>query len=115
MKSAVEELEAKGRAAKAASRRLAYLTTDIKNKALYNIADDLLARKNEILAANQTDYKEGEASGMNAALLDRLMLDSDRLEAIAGDVRAVAALPDPVGEILDMRTLPNGLQVGRLS
>jgi glutamate-5-semialdehyde dehydrogenase len=113
MKSAIAELEAKGRAARAASRRLAYLATDIKNQALHNIADDLLARKDEILAANQIDYKEGEASGMSAALLDRLMLDPSRLEAIAQDVRAVAALPDPVGDIFDMRTLPNGLQVGK--
>jgi glutamate-5-semialdehyde dehydrogenase len=113
MKSAIEQLEAKGRAAKAASRRLAYLTTDIKNQALHNIADDLLARKDEILAANQIDYNEGESSGMSASMLDRLMLDSSRLEAIAQDVRAVAALPDPVGEIFDMRTLPNGLQAGK--
>ncbi len=113
MKSAIAELEAKGRAAKAASHRLAYLATDIKNQALHNIADDLIARKDEILTANQIDYKEGEASGMSAAMLDRLMLDSSRLEAIAQDVRAVAALPDPVGEIFDMRTLPNGLQVGK--
>jgi glutamate-5-semialdehyde dehydrogenase len=113
MKSAVEELEAKGRAAKAASRRLAYLSTDIKNQALHNIADDLLSRKDEILAANQIDYQQGEASGMNAAMLDRLMLDSSRLEAIAQDARTVAALPDPVGEIFDMRTLSNGLQVSR--
>jgi glutamate-5-semialdehyde dehydrogenase len=113
MNSAIEELEAKGRAAKAAAHRLAYLSTDIKNKALHNIADDLSARKDAILTANQVDYKEGESSGMNAAMLDRLMLDSSRLEAIAQDVRAVATLADPVGEIFDMRTLPNGLQIGR--
>ena len=113
MQTPIEELEAKGRAARAASRRLAYLSTDIKNKALHNIADDLIARKAEVLSANQIDYKDGEASGMNAAMLDRLMLDSSRLEAIAQDVRAVATLPDPVGETFDMRTLPNGLQVGR--
>jgi len=113
MKSAIEDLEAKGRAAKAASKRLAYLGTDIKNKALNNIADDLLSKQDEILTANQADYKGGEASGMSAAMLDRLMLDSSRLEAIAQDLRTVAALPDPVGEIFDMRTLPNGLQVGR--
>ena len=113
MQTPIEELEAKGRATRAASRRLAYLSTDIKNKALHNIADDLLARKAEVLRANQIDYKDGEASGMSAAMLDRLMLDSSRLEAIAQDVRAVAALPDPVGETFDMRTLPNGLQVGK--
>jgi len=113
MTTGVEELEAKARAAKVASHRLAYLSTDVKNKALHNISHDLLAKTDEILAANQVDYKEAEASGMSAAMLDRLMLDSSRLEAIAQDVLTVAALPDPVGEVFDMRTLPNGLQVGR--
>ena len=113
MKSAIEELEAKGKAAKAASRRMAYLSTDVKNRALHNISEDLLTRQDEILAANQIDCKAAEASGMSAAMLDRLMLNPSRLESIAQDVLAVAALPDPVGEIFDMRTLPNGLQIGR--
>ncbi len=113
MKSAIEELKAKGKAAKAASRRLAYLSTEIKNKALGNIADDLLVKKAKILAANENDYKEARASGMNEAMLDRLLLNSSRLESIAHDVLAVAALPDPVGEVFDMRTLPNGLLIGR--
>jgi len=113
MKSAIKELEEKARAAKAASRRLAYLSTEVKNKALHNVSDDLLAKTDEILAANQIDYHEAHTSGMSAVLLDRLMLDSSRLEAIAKDVLAVAALPDPVGEVFDMRTLPNGLQLGR--
>jgi len=113
MKSALEELEARGRAAKAASHRLAYLSTDVKNKALHNISHDLLAKKDEILAANQIDYKEAEASGMSAVMLDRLMLNQGRLEAIARDVLTVAALPDPVGEVFDMHTHPNGLQIGK--
>jgi len=113
MKSAVEELKAKGMAAKSASRRLAYLSTDIKNKALNNIASDLLAKKDEILAANKKDYDKAKTSGMGAALLDRLMLNKSRLEGIAADTRAVAALPDPVGETFDMRTMPNGLQIGK--
>ncbi len=113
MKSGIEELEEKGSAAKAASRRMAYLSTDVKNKALHNISDDLLTRKDEILAANQVDYKEAEASGMSTVMLDRLMLDSSRLESIARDVLMVAALPDPVGEIFEMHTLPNGLQIGK--
>jgi glutamate-5-semialdehyde dehydrogenase len=113
MKSAIGELEAKGKVAKAASRRMAYLSTEVKNKALHNISDDLLTKTDEILAANQLDYHEAHISGMSAVLLDRLMLDSSRLEAIAKDVLAVAALPDPVGEVFDMRTLPNGLQLGR--
>jgi len=113
MKTAIEELEGKGKAAKAASRRLAYLSTEVKNKALVNIADDLLARKGKILAANEIDGKGAEASGMETAMLDRLMLSPSRLEAIAHDVLAVAALPDPAGEVFDMRTLPNGLLLGR--
>ncbi|MDP2931313.1 MAG: glutamate-5-semialdehyde dehydrogenase, partial [Chloroflexota bacterium] len=67
----------------------------------------------DIIAANKLDYKAAEKSGMNAAMLDRLMLDASRLEAIARDVLAVAALPDPVGEVFDMRTLPNGLLIGK--
>ena len=113
MKSAIAELEAKGRAAREASKRLAYLATDIKNRALHSISRDLLARKGEIIAANKEDYKEAEASGMNAAMLDRLMLNESRLEAIAGDVFNVAVLPDPVGEVFDMRTQPNGLLIGK--
>ena len=113
MSTAISQLEDKGRAAKAAAHRLAYLATDIKNKALLTIAGDLLARKAEVLAANKKDYDAAKASGMGAALLDRLMLDSERLESIAADTRAVAALPDPVGETFEMRTLPNGLQVGK--
>ena len=113
MQLATEELEAKGRLAEAASRRMARLSTEVKNKALCNISNDLLARKDEILSANQIDYKEAEASGTSATLLDRMMLSSERLESMAADVLTIAALPDPVGEIFDMRTLPNGLQVGK--
>jgi len=113
MSSAIDELEVKGKAAKAASRRLAYLSTNVKNRALRNIADDLPAKKDEILAANKIDYHEAHTSGMSVAMLDRLMLSPERLEAIASDVLAVAALPDPVGEVFDMRTLPNGLLIGR--
>jgi len=113
MKIVIKELEAKGSAAKAASRRLAYLSTEVKNKALRNIADALLTKKEDILAANQIDCKGAKAAGIGAAMLDRLILNPSRLKAIAQDVLAVAALPDPVGEVFDMRTLPNGLQVGR--
>jgi len=113
MKSAVNELEEKGKAAKAASRKLAFLPTDVKNKALLGIADALRARQDEILAANSQDYKESESSGMSAAMLDRLMLNASRLEAIAQDVRTVAALPDPVGEVIEERSLPNGLQLSK--
>jgi glutamate-5-semialdehyde dehydrogenase len=113
MKLAIRELEEKGKAAKAASRRLAYLSTGVKNQALANIAADLLAKKEEVLSANKLDYQAGEASGMNSAMLDRLLLSPERLSAMAQDVLSVAALPDPVGEVFDMRTLSNGLLLGR--
>jgi len=113
MKTQENELELKVRAAKAASRRLAYLSTEIKNKALENIAGDLLAKKDGVLAANRRDYDEALAAGMNAAMLDRLLLTEERLKAMAQDVIAVAALPDPVGEMSEMRALPNGLIIGK--
>jgi len=113
MNSAIAELENKGRVAREASKRLAYTATDIKNRALGNISRDLRARKNEVLAANKEDYQEAEASGMSAHMLDRLMLNESRLEAIAGDVLNIVALPDPVGEVFDMRTQPNGLLLGK--
>jgi glutamate-5-semialdehyde dehydrogenase len=113
MKNAIDDLKAKGRAAKVASKHLAYISTAIKNKALNYIADDLLLRKDEVLAANEKDYKAAKAMGIGTALLDRLMLNESRLEAIAADTRTVATLPDPVGEVFEMRTIPNGLQIGK--
>ncbi|HEY90522.1 MAG TPA: glutamate-5-semialdehyde dehydrogenase [Dehalococcoidia bacterium] len=113
MEEAIAELQAQGKAAKEASYRMAYISSEIKNQALYNIADDLLSRKDEILAANKQDRKAAKESGMEAAMLDRLMLDKSRLEGIAGDVRTVAELPDPIGETLEMRTLSNGLIIGK--
>ncbi|MCX5999239.1 MAG: glutamate-5-semialdehyde dehydrogenase, partial [Chloroflexi bacterium] len=111
--SAAKELDAKGQAAKAASRKLARLSTQVKNRALLDIADGLVARQGEVLRANQIDRAAAESSGMSAAMLDRLVLNPERIAGIAQDVRSVAALPDPVGEVFDSRTLPNGLQVGR--
>jgi len=113
MKSALKELEEKGKLAKAASKKLAFLSTEIKNKALASIAEALIDNRDKILAANKVDYDEARASGMNEAMLDRLMLSPSRLESMAQDVKTVAALPDPVGEMFDMRTLPNGLQIGK--
>jgi glutamate-5-semialdehyde dehydrogenase len=113
MQQAIARLKAKGKAARAAAHKLAFISSDVKNKALENIAAALLTHKDEILAANKKDYQAGEKSGLGAALLDRLMLDEKRLQAIAADTSAVAALPDPVGETFEMRTFPNGLQIGK--
>jgi glutamate-5-semialdehyde dehydrogenase len=113
MASATNEVEIKAEAAKAASKKLAYLSTAVKNRALLAIADELVAKEKVILAANRLDYADGEKAGMSTAMLDRLLLNTERIKGIAGDVRTVAALPDPLGETFEMRTLPNGLQVGK--
>jgi glutamate-5-semialdehyde dehydrogenase len=100
-----------GQKAKRAARTLARLTTDQKNAAIHCLADALVADQNAILAANAKDVEAGEANGLSASLIDRLMLDPPRLAGIADSLRQVASLPDPVGEAFDEGTLPNGLQV----
>jgi glutamate-5-semialdehyde dehydrogenase len=111
--NAIDELAQIGKRAKAASRRLTFLPTDIKNKALLAISKGLIEDTPEILAANKADYDEAKKSGMNDAMLDRLLLTADRIKGIAADVASVSALPDPMGEFFDMRTMPNGLQIGK--
>jgi glutamate-5-semialdehyde dehydrogenase len=113
MKSAIKELDEKGKAAKAASKKLAFLSSEIKNRALLNIADALIDKLNDILIANKIDYEKAKASGMSEAMLDRLMLSPSRLDGMAEDTRTVATLPDPVGEEFERRTLPNGLQINK--
>jgi len=113
MKPYVTELEEKGKVAKAASRKLAFLPTETKNKALLNIAKVLINRRDEILTANKDDYDQAKASGMSEAMLDRLMLSPSRLEDMAQDVKTVATLPDPVGEEFESRTLQNGLKISK--
>jgi len=113
MEKGINELEVKGKLAKEASHKLAYLSTEIKNQALKEIARSLIENKAVILKANRQDYDKAKASGMNDAMLDRLLLTEERLRSIADDVNSVAALPDPVGEVFDMRTMPNGLLIGK--
>ncbi|MGB6895858.1 MAG: gamma-glutamyl-phosphate reductase, partial [Dehalococcoidia bacterium] len=105
MTSAVSELQTKGQAARQAARRLPRLSTEVKNRALHSIAEALLSRQEEILAANAEDHQAAKASGLSTSVLDRLLLNPDRLAAVADGVRTVAGLPDPVGEVIDMRTL----------
>jgi glutamate-5-semialdehyde dehydrogenase len=101
-------------AARDAARALASLDTDTKNAALHAIADALVARTGEIVEANARDMEAGRANGLDAALLDRLALDPQRIAGIAAGSRAIAALPDPVGEVVEGRRLPNGLDVRKL-
>jgi len=100
--------------ARAAARALAALDTDTKNAALGAIADALLARTAEIVEANGQDMVAGRSAGLSVALLDRLALDPARIAAIADGTRAIAALPDPVGEVVEGKRLPNGLDVRML-
>ena len=97
-----------------ASRRLATALTDRKNAALEAIADALEAESDAILAVNGPELERAEQNGISGAFLDRMTLTPERIASMAGDVRAVAALPDPVGQIEDLLTRPNGLQVGRM-
>jgi glutamate-5-semialdehyde dehydrogenase len=108
-----KELILKAKVSKAASKRLAYISTEIKNRALNNIADDLLAKKNEILAANNLDYNKARESGMNIAMLDRLLLTEERIKSMSQDVLSLITLPDPVGDVIETHTLPNGLIISK--
>jgi glutamate-5-semialdehyde dehydrogenase len=102
-----------GRRAKAASRLLAGASTPAKNGALLTAADLLVERANEIRAANDADLEAAEATGMAAGPLDRLRLTDTRLEGMATGLRTVAALADPIGEVLDGWRRPNGLEIVR--
>jgi len=113
MTTTASELQTKGAAVKKAARELARCATPVKNKALHAIADALIAHSDEIIAANKIDVAAAIESGLEAAWLDRLKLDAGKIAAIAADTRDVAALPDPIGELTDGRTLPNGMQVAR--
>ncbi|GAB2836189.1 glutamate-5-semialdehyde dehydrogenase [Actinocorallia aurea] len=107
----VLEVAARGRAAAA---DLAPLPRGVKDAALHAVADALVARTEEILAANRVDVERAREAGTEAYMLDRLSLDTGRLEAIAAAVRNVAGLPDPVGEVVRGYTLPNGLELRQL-
>ena len=100
--------------ARRASRQLAALDRGAKDAALHAIAGALEARTPEILEANARDMDAGREHGLSDALLDRLRLDADRVAAIAAQVRDIAALPDPVGEVIDGGRLANGLLIRRV-
>lgn len=106
-----EEVLSKARAAKAVAPQFAQLPTPRKNEILNRAAENLIAHTEDILAANQLDIEAGRANGMSESLIDRLSLDADRIEGIAGGLRQVASLQDPVGEILQGRTMDNGIQM----
>ena len=113
IQTSIEELEWKGARAREAARVLARLPARVKDEALTKIASGLKARQEEVLAANERDLQAGRRDGLSDAILGRLLLDPDGLEAMSDGIRRVAALPDPMTETFDMRTLSNGLRVGK--
>lgn len=106
-------LEELGIAAKSASRIMAKLGQNGKNKALCAVADALIAHAAEVMAANKIDLKNAADNGMSEALQDRLRLTEDRFSDMATGVRQVAALEDPIGEVISMKERPNGLLIGQ--
>ncbi|MEW6165006.1 MAG: glutamate-5-semialdehyde dehydrogenase [Pseudomonadota bacterium] len=107
-------MEKLGAAARAASRQMAKASTAAKNAALLAMAADIRAREAELLAANAADVAAARANGLEPALLDRLTITAKSIEAMAQGLEQVATLPDPIGEISDMKYRPTGIQVGRM-
>jgi glutamate-5-semialdehyde dehydrogenase len=103
-----------GRRARAAARVLALAPTEQKDRALAGMAAAIRAESSRILAANSEDLAEARASGPSAAMLDRLMLDGKRVEAVAAGIDVIRALKDPVGDVTDAWTRPNGMRIERV-
>lgn len=109
-----DEIQAETQRTKAASRILAKLPSAIKNQALLQMAGDLVASSDMLVTENLKDLEAGKKKGLTGPLLERLALTPERIAAMSEGLRQVAALPDPVGEILGMKRLENGLQVGQM-
>jgi glutamate-5-semialdehyde dehydrogenase len=103
-----------GRAARAASRTVAAAPTAVRNRALLAVHDALDGARAQLMEANRQDVEQGRAKSLDAPLLDRLELTPARIDAMLEGLRQVVALPDPVGSISDMRSMPSGIQVGRM-
>ncbi len=103
-----------GKNARSASKALRSATTEAKNNALINIANNINQDRISILDANKKDLGNGKNKGLDDALLDRLMLDDDRLDGIIESLGQIVSLPDPVGEITDLKFRPSGIQVGKM-
>ncbi|MFA5678088.1 MAG: glutamate-5-semialdehyde dehydrogenase [Pseudomonas sp.] len=110
----VEYMTGLGREARAASRVIARATTAVKNKALLATADAIEAAADSLISANALDLQAGRDNGLDEAMIDRLALTPAGIEGMVEGLRQVAALPDPIGAIRDMKYLPSGIQVGRM-
>lgn len=106
-------MEILGRRAKSASREGAKLGTDAKNRGLITVAEELIRQKAYLLEENTKDVEAAKEKGVKESLIDRLQLTESRIEAMAEGLCQVAALEDPIGEVLSMKTRPNGLQIGK--
>ncbi|MFV3368958.1 glutamate-5-semialdehyde dehydrogenase [Pseudomonas sp. NY15435] len=112
--SVLDYMSRLGRAAREASRVVARATTAQKNKALLAAADALDAARAQLTEANEQDLANGRANGLEPAMLDRLALTPARIDDMIEGLRQVATLPDPIGEIRDMRYVPSGIQLGKM-
>ncbi|MBH9362796.1 glutamate-5-semialdehyde dehydrogenase [Pseudomonas aeruginosa] len=112
--SVLDYMSRLGRDARAASRLLARAATAQKNRALLAAADALDAARAELSLANEQDLAAGRANGLEPAMLDRLALTPARIDDMIEGLRQVATLPDPIGEIRDMRYVPSGIQIGKM-
>ena len=106
-------MEILGKRAKEAAREAARLGTEEKNRGLVTVAEELVAQTEWLLSENAKDLKEAEARGMKKSLIDRRCLTKERIEGMAEGLRQIAALEDPVGEVLRMWNRPNGLRIGQ--
>lgn len=109
-----ELVKAKAQAAKQAAAKLAVTSTAVKNAALLAMAAALEAQQAEILSANERDMTAAAAKGMKSSMLDRLKLTAERISGMADGLRQVAGLADPVGNVIDGKTLPNGLHITKI-
>jgi len=112
--SVADRVETHARRAKAASRSLQAAGTEVKNEALAKMAELLRARQAKVLRANAIDMENGENAGLSSAMLDRLRLDEKRIEEMAKGLEDIVELPDPVGEVFETWTRPNGLRIEKV-
>jgi glutamate-5-semialdehyde dehydrogenase len=110
-----QTMNSMGEGARRAARALALTTNEQRNQALSGAAGAIRRRQGEILAANAVDMSESKERGLSTAMLDRLMLDADRVEGMAASIEAVAKLHDPIGQVLAEWERPNGLRIQRVS
>jgi glutamate-5-semialdehyde dehydrogenase len=114
MENIKDYMKSVGKAARAASRLMAMADTNAKNHALENIATAILLNSAKLIAENAKDVAAAKANGLDAASVDRLTLTEKTVMGMAEGLRQIAALPDPIGEISDMKYRPSGIQVGRM-